>query len=116
MLTSDLIKPRLQQTGRVLSVEMLDEQSPFWQQTATDLITLFQSHKGSSLTAWDQALEAYLGDRIDYPVVRGLAKVLTDAATFTPLSTLIPPALLREQLFAHGPVSSLPDVFHPDSR
>src|SRR2546428_92974 len=67
MLTSDLIKPRLQQTGRALSVEMLDEQSPFWQQTATELIALFHCHVGSSLTTWDQALEAYLGDRIDYP-------------------------------------------------
>jgi uncharacterized protein len=116
MLTSDLIRPRLQQTGKALTVEMLDEQSPFWQQTATDLTALFQRHRGSSLTAWDQVLETYLGDRIDYPVVRGLAKVLTDAATFTPLPTLMPPALLRERLFAHGPVSSLPDIFHPDSR
>src|SRR5438876_1876480 len=116
MLTSDLIKPRLQQTGRTLGVEMLDEQSPFWQQTATDLIALFQGHVGSSQAAWEQVIETYLGDRVDYPVVRGLAKVLTDAATFTPLSTSIPPALLRERLFAYGPVSRLPDVFHPDSR
>ena len=44
MLTSDLIKPRLQQTGRTLGVEMIDEQNPFWQQTASDLIALFQRH------------------------------------------------------------------------
>ena len=59
-----------------------------WQRTAMELILLLKSHAGQSQAAWQQALERYVGDRMDYQVIRGLAKVLTDAATFTPQMTL----------------------------
>jgi uncharacterized protein len=42
--------------------------------------------------------------------------VLADAATFTPLSTPLPPATLRQQVFALGPVYETPDLFHPATR
>src|SRR3989442_12701064 len=95
---------------------MLDVGNPAWLQTATDLFALLQRHVGQSQAAWDRAVESYEGERVDYFVVRGLAKVLTDAATFTPLEILLPPPQLRERLFAHGPVFSTAQLFHPQAR
>jgi len=116
VLTADLVRPRLRLRGSELSINMLDEHDPSWLQTATDLIALLQKHIGQSLGAWDKVLETYLGERIDYFVVRGLAKVLTDAATFTHLPTVLPPVQLRERLFAYGPVFPTPQLFQPRTR
>jgi uncharacterized protein len=116
MLTSDLIRPRLRTTGSSVFVERVNEQDPVLQQTAYDLLTLFRSHTGSQRKSWEQALDTFIGTRIDYVVLRGLAKVITDAALFTPLSTATPPLLLREQVFARGPVFRTPDMFHPHTR
>ncbi len=116
MLTADLVRPRLRLRGSELSIEMLVEHDPFWLQTAADLIALMRGQAGQSQEAWERALEAYEGERVDYLVVRGLAKVLTDAATFTPLATSLPPVQLRERLFACGPVFNMPYMFHPQTR
>jgi predicted nuclease of restriction endonuclease-like RecB superfamily len=116
MLTSDLIRPRLRVAGSSMSVERVDEHDPALLQTASDLITLFSSHRGLPRRAWEQALDSFIGLRIDYVVIRGLAKVLTDAAQFTPLSTSIPPSMVRAQAFARGPVFRTPDMFHPQTR
>lgn len=112
MLTSELITPRLRCTRDRLTINLLDEQDPHRLQTAGELIALFSGKVGCSRTCWDQALEAYIGDRLDYIVIRGMAKVLTDAATFTQPVTTLPPTVLRERLFAYGPVFESPDVFH----
>jgi predicted nuclease of restriction endonuclease-like RecB superfamily len=116
VLTADLVRPKLHVRGKELTIDLLDVADPHWQQTAAELIALFQQHAGQSLAAWDKSLESYMGERIDYIEVRGLAKVLTDAATFTPLSTPLPPVLLRERLFARGPVFSAPQLFHQQAR
>jgi predicted nuclease of restriction endonuclease-like RecB superfamily len=116
VLTADLVRPRLRLRGSELSIDMLDEHNPAWLQTAKELIALLQEHMGRSLARWDGALESYVGERIDYVVVRGLAKVLTDAATFTPLETPLPPVQLRERLFTHGPVFATPQLFQPRAR
>src|SRR3989440_3335194 len=116
MLTSELIRPRLRFSGSSLSVEMVDEQNVALQQTAQELIDLLRRHVGCALEKWEEALAAYEGARVDYVVVRGLAKVLADAATFTPLVTSFAPAILREKLFAHGPVFATPQLFHPQAR
>src|SRR5437762_10063695 len=116
MLTSDLIRPRLRFSGSTLSVEMVDEQDVALQQTAQELIDLLRRHVGCALEKWEEALAAYEGARVDYVVVRGLAKVLADAATFTPLVTPFAPGMLRERLFAHGPVFETPQLFHPQAR
>lgn len=116
MLTSELIRPRLRLAGSTLTVEMVDEQDPYLLQTAQDLITLLQRHVGQAQQEWEETVAVYAGARVDYIVLRGLAKVLTDAATFTPLETLIPPARLREQLFARGPIFRGPDIFHSQTR
>ena len=116
MLTADLVRPRLHLRGSELSIDMLDERDPCWLQSAKDLINLLQEQVGQSQAAWDRALESYVGERVDYVVVRGLAKILTDAATFTPLATPLPPIQLRERLFHHGPVFTSPQLFHPQTR
>jgi len=116
MLTSDLIRPRLRIHGSNLRVAMVNEQDPALQQIAQDLIGLFQGHRGQSQAAWEEAARAYEGTNTDYVFIRGLAKVLADAATFEPPATPLPPATLREQVFAYGPVFEKPDIFHPTTR
>jgi len=116
MLTSDLIRPRLRIQGSTLRVEMVNEQDPSLQQTAQDLIHLFQHSRGQTQAAWEEAVRVYEGTNVDYVLIRGLAKVLMDAATFTPLPTPLPPATLREQVFARGPVFEKADIFHPVAR
>jgi hypothetical protein len=95
---------------------MVHEHDPFAQQTAQDLIGLFQRSKGQSQAAWEAARRAYEGTRLDYVFIRGLAKVLTDSATFTPLTTPLAPLMLRERTFAYGPVFAKPDLFRPTTR
>jgi uncharacterized protein len=116
VLTADLVRSRLRIRGSEISLDMLNEHDPYWLQTATDLIALFRQHQDQSQETWHKTLEAYEGERIDYIVVRGLAKVLADAATFTPLPTPLPPLQLRERLFAYGPVFTTPQLFHPQAR
>lgn len=116
MLTADLVRPRLRLRGSELSIDMLEEHDPYWLQSAQDLINLLQEQVGQSQAAWDRALESYVGERVDYVVVRGLAKILTDAATFTPLATPLPPIQLRERLFHYGPVFTSPQLFHAQTR
>lgn len=116
MLTADLVKPRLRQKGSELFIDILDTHDPSWQQTATDLIALLRSHVGYSQADWERALENYEGDRLDYIVVRGLAKVLTDAAVFAPLTTTVSPCSLRERIFSHGPVCRASQLFQPQTR
>lgn len=116
MLTADLVKPRLRLRGSELFIDMLNTTDSHWLQTARDLIALFQQYRGQSLADWDRALEMYEGERLDYVVVRGLAKVLTDAATFTPVATSVHPAQIRERLFSYGPVFTTPHLFQPKTR
>jgi uncharacterized protein len=116
MLTSDLIRPRLRMTGSSISIEQVNEHDPALQQTASDLITLFRSHTGQPRNSWEKALDTFIGIRIDYVVIRGLAKVLTDAAEFTPRTTPIPPTTLREQAWTNGPVFRTTGLFHPRTR
>jgi predicted nuclease of restriction endonuclease-like RecB superfamily len=116
MLTSDLIRPRLRMTSSSICVEQVSEHDPALLQTASDLTMLFRNHTGLPRSSWEKALDAFIGIRIDYCIIRGLAKVLTDAAVFTPRSTPIPPVTLREQAWAAGPVFRTSGLFHPRTR
>src|SRR5450631_226671 len=102
MLTAELVKPRIRMLGSQLSIDLLKIDDAIWLQTAADLIALLHEQQGQALAVWERALETYEGERIDYVVVRGLAKVLTDAAIFTPLATPLVPVQIRERLFAYG--------------
>ncbi|MBN1285756.1 MAG: DUF790 family protein [Anaerolineae bacterium] len=116
MLTGDLVKPRLRARAGKLQIKMLSERDAAAQQTAADLTKLFREHTGAPQGALDDALEVYEGDRLDYIVIRGLAKVLRDGAVFTPVETPIAPDELRAALFGHGPAFERPDLFHPRAR
>ncbi|MEZ4659069.1 MAG: DUF790 family protein [Caldilineaceae bacterium] len=116
VLTGDLVRPRLYHRGGQLYVRTLNAADPYWQQTANALISLMQAHVNQPQGAWQQALETYEGERIDYTIVRGLAKVLSDGATFEPVQTLFTPLEVRERLFARGPAFAQPDLLHPQSR
>jgi hypothetical protein len=116
MLTGELVKPRMRRREGRLIIQRLDPKTERWQQTAADLIALVRSCSGQPQRVWVQVLEEYEGDRTDYTVIRGLAKVLTDAATFTPLETTIEPEDLRARLFAAGPAFGAPDLFHQRTR
>ena len=116
MLTSDLIKPFLRTYGRMLTVDQIDESSALWLQTAQDLVELFQQQRGEPRRNWEEALENYEGSRVDYLRIRGLAKVLTDAATFVQKDFPLEPRELRARLFCQGPVFAQPDMFYPTTR
>ena len=116
MLTGDLVRPRLYHRNGQLYVRALDVQDQLWQQTAGELSELFSDHLGQPQQAWAAALEAYEGSRTDYMVIRGLAKVLSDAATFTPIATPLSPVDLRAAVFARGPAFTTPDLLHPLTR
>ncbi len=116
MLTSDLIRPRLRMQGSRVSVEMVNEQDPFLVQTALELINLFQQHVGQSQESWEDALELYEGTRLDYVLIRGIAKVLLDNADFTPNVSPLPPTVLREKVFSYGPVFQKTDILHSVTR
>jgi len=116
MLTAELVRPLLRQRGMELCVNMLESSNTHWQQTANDLLKLFQQHIGHTFYEWETVLEKYEGDRIDYVVIRGLAKVMSGEATFTPRETPLPPPQLRECLFRQGPSFSKPHLFHAKTR
>ncbi|MCB0084089.1 MAG: DUF790 family protein, partial [Caldilineaceae bacterium] len=115
MLTGDLVRPRLRQQRDDLRIDWLPPQNYHWQQTAADLIALFQQQRNQPQGMWQQALEIYEAGRTDYNVIRGLAKVLSDEATFQPVATPVDPAELRARLFRRGPAYSAGDTHH-DSR
>ena len=116
MLTADLVKPLLRQKGTELGVEMIAPHDAHWQQTASDLIALFRQRAGSTQHAWEDTVNAYEGERTDYIVIRGLVKVLCDAATFVPQESPIAPAQLREKLFTQGPAFARPQLFQTKTR
>jgi predicted nuclease of restriction endonuclease-like RecB superfamily len=115
MLTGDLVRPRLETRGGELQVEMLDV-TIHWRKTAAELIALLQRHVGQTQAIWQLALEAYEGNRTDYNVIRGLAKVLSDAATFSTVPTPIAPAELRARVFTHGPAFATSTLLQPETR
>jgi predicted nuclease of restriction endonuclease-like RecB superfamily len=115
MLTGDLVRPRLRKRGSQVVIDLLPDNAR-WQNTAAQLIALFQQHEGQPRQVWDDALEALEGDSIDYTEIRGLAKVLTDDATFEALDMPVSPDTIRQRVFAHGPVFPERDLFHQQTR
>ncbi|MBN1564537.1 MAG: DUF790 family protein [Anaerolineae bacterium] len=115
MLTGDLVRPRLRKRGTQIIVQHVHE-SDHWLRIAAQMIALFRAHEGQPQYAWEGALENFEGDSIDYVVIRGLAKVLTDAATFETIESPVSPAAIREQVFALGPVFPTIDLFHQLTR
>ena len=119
MLTADLIRPRIRIRGNEVTTQPLSRTDPIGLRTATELIQLFQAHRNQPRRDLEAALEDYEGDRLDYPVLRGLAKVLSDAATFAN-EPPVDPTDLRTALFTRaaeqGPIVTHLDLLHPPIR
>jgi len=116
MLTGDLVRSRLFQRNGELQIEWLDGNNPHWQRTAAELIKLFQQQVDQPQARWQRALEGYEAGRTDYMTIRGLAKVLSDGATFQPVATPIDPVELRKRLFSRGPTFVTPDPLYLQTR
>ncbi|MCZ7569641.1 MAG: DUF790 family protein [Ardenticatenaceae bacterium] len=118
MLTADLIRPRIRaRDGRVWTVP-LAEDDPQALQLADDVLGLFAAFVGRTRGELDEALSDYEGDSLEYPVIRGLAKTLSDQCDWgadLPANDF-DPAALRRTLFdlavQRGPVTEQPDLLH----
>lgn len=119
MLTADLIRPRVRIRGNEITTQPLSQADLIARRTAAELIRLFQAHLNHPRRELEAALEEYEGDRLDYPVLRGFAKVLSDAATFAN-EPPVDPADVRAALLTlaaeRGPVVAHPDLLHPSIR
>src|SRR5512142_2631086 len=115
MLTAELIRPRVHIRGNEIMSRPLSPTDQSNLRTAAELINLFQAHLNHPRRELDAALEEYEGDRLDYPILRGMAKVLSDAATFAN-EPPVDPAALRAALFTgaaeRGPIAAHPDLLH----
>lgn len=119
MLTADLIRPRVRIQGNEIKTQPLSQTDPVGLRTAAELIQLFRAHLNHPRRELEEALEEYEGDRLDYPILRGLAKVLSDAATFANEPPVEPSdlrAALLERAAERGPVVAHPDLLHPSLR
>ena len=114
MLKSELIRPRLHISEGQVSTRPIKADYHYLM-VATELLRLFQSHTGRSRGQLAEALREYEGDRLDYPVIRGLAAVLEARCIFGN-EPPVDPADLRASLFRQGPVTRHRDLFNPTTR
>jgi hypothetical protein len=123
MLKAELIRPRLEiREGRVWPRLLAADYQ--YLAIAGQLATLFQRFVGKSRGELAEALRDFEGDRLDYPIIRGLAAVLEGRCTFAATSvageadeaTALKPAELRADLFGRGPVTDKRDLFSLTSR
>ena len=119
MLTADLIRPRLGWGGGKVWTRPLGVRNERYLKMAADLTALYRDYVGRKRGELEEALSDYEGESLDYPIIRGLAKTLSDGCHFAPeLPT--EPGALREHLFLRaaerGPVVSHPDLLHRTTR
>lgn len=114
MLKADLIKPRIQVRNGKVSPRLL-KADYHWLAVANDLIELVKRHQNRTRGELNEAVRAYEGDSVAYPIIRGLTAVLTSRATFDNHPP-VPPVELRAKLFVQGPAGSRPDLFQPKTR
>jgi predicted nuclease of restriction endonuclease-like RecB superfamily len=119
MLTADLIRPRLRWGGGKVWTRPLGVREKRYLKMAADLTTLYHDHMGRKRGELEEALSDYEGESLDYPIIRGLAKTLSDGCHFAS-DPPIEPGALREHLFLQaaerGPVVTHPDLLHRTTR
>ncbi|MFB0535551.1 MAG: DUF790 family protein [Anaerolineae bacterium] len=119
MLTADLIRPRLGWGGGKVWTRPLGVRDERYLEMAADLTTLCRDYVGRKRGELEEALSNYEGESLDYPVIRGLAKTLSDGCHFAS-EPPIEPGALRERLFLQaaerGPVVARPDLLHRTTR
>jgi uncharacterized protein len=114
MLKSELIRARLKTRGGRVWTEALPLEYHYLTM-AGELSALFRRHVGARRGELYDALRDYEGDRLEYPVIRGLASVLEARCTFGREPT-VDPVELRATLFRQGPVTRRPGLFNPRTR
>ncbi|MEI8256505.1 MAG: DUF790 family protein [Deltaproteobacteria bacterium] len=106
MLTSDLLRARVVK-GEVRPV-YLDPGDPSNLTLASVLIGLFTAHVGRARGDLDDALAEHVGEGTDYLLHRGIAKLLSDRATFE-VNAPCDPVALRRRVFEisaeHHPIA-----------
>lgn len=114
MLKSEMILRRIVISGNKVSPLALPSDDGHLN-LAEDLIRLVAAHTGRLRGELDHALREYEGDRLDYPVIRGLAHVLKSRCTFAS-DPRIRPEEFRAAVFGRGPVASKADMFASATR
>ena len=101
MLTGDLV--RVQQKGKILIPSFVNPSHRRVQETANDLFDVLQNALTRQATRQeiDQEIDWSVADRRDHKMVRGMAKVGLDRATFETQST-IDPATVRDEVFTQA--------------
>ncbi|GBE26722.1 hypothetical protein BMS3Bbin03_00641 [bacterium BMS3Bbin03] len=93
--------------------------APFYLKVCRELLELFQSHRGKSQRELSSSLEALEGERTDFKIFRGLAKLLQEDAEFHPVRD-IDYSSLRHWVFLRAqndyPIVSKPDLLHKIQR
>jgi predicted nuclease of restriction endonuclease-like RecB superfamily len=118
MLTTDLVPTRTR--GPFIEPRWIDPAGEGNLRLAEDLIGIFAGRQGDSRGALRDALDVYAGDRVDYRVQRGLAKLLLDHFCEFEIRGAKPPEEIRRVVFElsreNHPILSRPNLLHPVSR
>ena len=101
MLKGDLIRPRLQYGVGTVRPKILATDY-FWLGEATNLRTIFQRNIGKSRASLVTDLRDYEGDKLYYPLLRGLTSILEKRCTYSS-DPPVAPATVREALFKEMP-------------
>ena len=98
MLTGALARPRLRVHQGEIQPRLLAVDDAAWLATAAALLQAYEARLGDSAGALEEAVKALCGDRPDFVVLRGLAKVLNDSAEWAQPDSVQPPEELRRLL------------------
>ena len=118
MLTSDLLLTRSR--GPYIEPRYVDVEAPALIDLAQALIDIHATHQGKTRRELQQALDLLAGDRTDYRIQRGLAKLLCDHYCEFHVASPQPPEELRHAVFtlarAHHPVVRETSLIYPVKR
>lgn len=118
MLTSDLIRYRI--VGeRIFPRYITKRQAQTYLRVCHQLLNLFESHQGKTQRELFSSLEHLEGERTDFKIFRGLAKILLGDSEFYPAKD-IDYSHLRHWVFSRAqkyyPIVSKPDLLHQSHR
>ena len=118
MLTSDLLLTRSR--GPYIEPRYVNVEAPALIDLAQALINIHAEHQGQTRRELRQALDLLAGDRTDYRIQRGLAKLLGDHYCEFHIDSPQPPEELRYAVFtlarAHHPVVRETSLIYPVKR
>jgi len=99
MLTADLARSRTR--DGTVSPLFIDSDEPRYQDTAQELIEIFEQHLGESKGELEDTIDELTVEDTDYKIVQGLAKLLKDECEFETIAP-VEPREIRQELFKTG--------------